>query len=153
MRFSLYLVLLLTLYGASGARADYNESMSWFQALSSAQRLEIQQNLYWTGDYKGKIDGSFGPATSTAISSFQQNHNLSGNGILSANELANLSSESRRIRELVQYHVSLTKRQAMTRSKHQVAGPVVKKKVTYNRSPVDYRWGPRLSLNSILILP
>ena len=151
MRFALYLVVLValsTFCGASAVRADTSEPMTWFQALNSAQRLQIQQDLYWTGDYKGKIDGSFGPATSAAILAFQQHHKLSPTGVLSADDLANLSSESGRIRELVQYHISLTKRQVT---------PLVapKKKVAYYTPPArpSYAWPRRLSLNSILILP
>jgi peptidoglycan hydrolase-like protein with peptidoglycan-binding domain len=78
--------------------------------MDSAKRVQLQQDLHWTGVYKVKVDGSFGQATYAAIGAYQHRLNLEPTGKLSTEELARLSSEASRIKELVRHYVSITKK-------------------------------------------
>lgn len=50
--------------------------------LTLGQKQDLQRALAWFGDYKGGIDGAFGPGTRAAISAWQTSRNLDPTGIL-----------------------------------------------------------------------
>jgi peptidoglycan hydrolase-like protein with peptidoglycan-binding domain len=60
-------------------------------AVSPQLVQQVQQKLQQQGMYDGQIDGVWGPATQTAVRSYQQQHNLSTTGQLDADTLASLN--------------------------------------------------------------
>jgi hypothetical protein len=163
-QFSVAIATVLALAGFHAARADLDRSRQWFESMDAAKRTQLQQDLYWVGDYKGKADGTFGQETYSAITTYQQQRHLAPMGMLTAEDVANLSSEAERIRKIVRYHVSLTRKPSAStprlKPKSIVSAPP-KKKSTANRpsaylrqpyvQPFSQRIGPRLSW--VLILP
>jgi peptidoglycan hydrolase-like protein with peptidoglycan-binding domain len=150
--FILFVVIaLFTLCAATSAQADLDSAKTWFETTGTGKRIEIQRNLYWTGDYKGSADGIFNQDTYAAILAFQERRNLPQTGELSTAELASLEAEAHRIEELVRYHASRIKRPAF--------GPTIKSKKKRAVAPASY--GPRVTRQAnwwrieprILILP
>jgi peptidoglycan hydrolase-like protein with peptidoglycan-binding domain len=60
-------------------------------AVSPQMVQQVQQKLQQQGIYTGQIDGVWGPATQTAVRTYQQQHNLAANGQLDADTLASLN--------------------------------------------------------------
>jgi peptidoglycan hydrolase-like protein with peptidoglycan-binding domain len=144
------------------ARADFDQSRQWFESMGSARRTQLQQDLYWVGDYKGKADGKFGQETYAAITTYQQQRHLTPTGTLDAEDIASLSSAADRIRQIVRSHVSFSKKPSpprVSKPKSVVYAPI-KKPTTYKPSaylrrpsvpPYARELAPRLSW--VLILP
>lgn len=86
---------------AGDARADYDEAKVWFESQSSKTRVELQDDLFWSGDYFGRIDGKFGRETYAALVSYQRRKNAPPTGVLDTAQVANLHREAQRIRDLV----------------------------------------------------
>jgi peptidoglycan hydrolase-like protein with peptidoglycan-binding domain len=61
-----------------------------FERLDEGTRMAIQEALIWTGDYRGAIDGTFGPRTFDAIASHQRRERLPANGVLLAEDIEEL---------------------------------------------------------------
>ena len=61
-----------------------------FEALDGTTRLAIQEALIWTGDYRGAVDGVFGPRTLEAIRAHQRRERLPQNGILLGKDIDEL---------------------------------------------------------------
>lgn len=53
-----------------------------FEALPLAERIAIQDDLVWTGDYTGALDGTFGRMTFESLAAFQSRQRLAPDGIL-----------------------------------------------------------------------
>jgi peptidoglycan hydrolase-like protein with peptidoglycan-binding domain len=51
----------------------------------------VQSRLQQAGDYNGRIDGQWGPATEAGVRTYQQQHNLNPTGQLDSNTLAALN--------------------------------------------------------------
>jgi putative peptidoglycan binding protein len=167
VRYSLWFVaisIVVALWGVHAVRAEFGESRIWFESMDSAKRIQVQQDLYWVGDYKGKADGAFGQETYSAITTYQQERQLTPTGALTAEDVAGLSSEAARIRQIVRYHVSLTKKPSVSASRPKpksiVSAPLKKKSMAQRPSaylrqpyvpPYAQRLEPRLSW--VLILP
>lgn len=91
-----------TLILAAGvAEANYKQAKLWFEAQSSPNRIALQIELYWSGDYAGPIDDRFGPQTYASLIAFQSRFGASRTGVLSASERAVLRREAQRVRQLV----------------------------------------------------
>ena len=71
------------------SHASYNSPRS--PALSQDMIQQVQVRLQQAGTYNGRIDGLWGPATETAVRSYQQQHNLNATGQLDSNTLAALN--------------------------------------------------------------
>jgi peptidoglycan hydrolase-like protein with peptidoglycan-binding domain len=61
-------------------------------ALPLADRVAIQFDLAWTGDYKGPIDGELNDKTVAAIKTFQRDRQLKETGTLSPEERTQLAA-------------------------------------------------------------
>jgi peptidoglycan hydrolase-like protein with peptidoglycan-binding domain len=156
-------LLMALAVGVYPARADLEQSRQWFESMDSAERSQLQQDLYWVGAYKGKTDGAFGLETYSAITAYQRQRQLMPTGTLTAEDVAKLSSEGDRIRHIVRYQ--LTKKPSSFRTPRPKPKSIVsappKKKSSANRpgpylrqpyvQPFAQRIGPRLSW--VLILP
>lgn len=66
-----------------------------YAAMPLAERLAIQSDLVWSGDYNGVIDGDFGERAIAAVKAFQKRHQGKDSGILTADERAVLASAVR----------------------------------------------------------
>jgi peptidoglycan hydrolase-like protein with peptidoglycan-binding domain len=64
-------------------------------ALPLADRIAIQYDLAWAGDYDGIIDGEFSDRTIAAIKTFQGGRKLKETGVLKTEERALLAAASR----------------------------------------------------------
>src|SRR5207302_7937938 len=63
--------------------------------LSLAQRMSIQLELAWTGDYVGVINGDFGERTTAAIRSFQRSRKFRETGALTTQERVLLATTAK----------------------------------------------------------
>lgn len=77
------------------------ENRAAFEALEAAERRAIQDDLVWTGDYVGTVDGVFGPRTFEAIVSWQRSMRLPQSGVLSAADRAELAAQAQAARNEV----------------------------------------------------
>lgn len=68
-------------------------------AESSPERLAIQSDLAWIGEYNGAINGEPGERTTAAIKTFQQRNGGRATGTLSAQEREALAAEARKLRD------------------------------------------------------
>lgn len=61
------------------------------QELSSDTVRQVQTSLQQEGMYKGAIDGVWGPATQSAVMSYQQAHGMTASGKLDSATMASLN--------------------------------------------------------------
>jgi peptidoglycan hydrolase-like protein with peptidoglycan-binding domain len=61
------------------------------QELSPGMVRQVQTALQQQGAYKGDVDGVWGPATESAVMSYQQAHNIPPNGQLTPATMASLN--------------------------------------------------------------
>ena len=57
-----------------------------YAVIPEAERIAIQLDLIWTGDYNGMANGDFGEASVAAVKSFQRNIAGKETGILNPDE-------------------------------------------------------------------
>ncbi len=74
-----------------------------YDALSAADRRAIQDNLVWTGIYKGVVDGEFGRMTYNAMRAWTNKRPGAAEGILSAPDRAALAAEAAKARTAVDF--------------------------------------------------
>jgi len=84
-----------------------------FEALPEPERKVIRDELVWTGDYKGTIDGNFGEGTRDAITAFALRHGLPGDGSLSEKARAMLAAAATRARQAVGFAIETDARTKM----------------------------------------
>lgn len=75
-------LLFLSFAFAGTARADFDQSKAWFEALSAEERAETQANLTLLGFYTYLVDGQFGNGTFQALTDFQRNKGRAATGVL-----------------------------------------------------------------------
>jgi len=63
-----------------------------YAAIPSAERLAIQNDLTWGGDFTGPIDGEFSERLVTAVKAYQSRHKNPVTGVMSAAERAALAA-------------------------------------------------------------
>lgn len=73
---------------AAPARAGY-------AALTDSERMAIQSDLIWTGDYNGVIAAELNDRAIVAVKAFQKRHGGRETGILTAEERAKLAQEAK----------------------------------------------------------
>lgn len=66
---------------------------------ATPERLAIQSDLAWTGDYNGGINGEPGERTTAAIKTFQERLGARQTGTLTAGERETLGAEARKAQE------------------------------------------------------
>jgi peptidoglycan hydrolase-like protein with peptidoglycan-binding domain len=147
--------LLFTVFTIPSVHADINSSTAWFNGLSPSKRVQLQRDLYWTGDYRGQFNGNFSPNLFSAISAFQQRHNIEATGILDSPQRNDLGAEAQRIRQFFAYHEA---HQSSSSSSPRVSSrPHTVRVTSYTlRNIVQNSYLPRFlqrSSETILILP
>jgi peptidoglycan hydrolase-like protein with peptidoglycan-binding domain len=65
-----------------------------YGAMSLADRVSIQSDLIWTGDYNGVTDGEFGDRAIAAVKAFQKRNGGKDTGVLSPEEREKLSASA-----------------------------------------------------------
>lgn len=75
-------LVFVSLSVTTAARADYDQSKAWFEALTPDQRSETQANLTLLGHYKFLVDGQFGNGTYQALTAFQRSLGRAATGVL-----------------------------------------------------------------------
>src|SRR5690606_42018782 len=53
-----------------------------YAAMPLAERLAIQSDLVWSGDYNGGVNGDFGERSIAAVKAFQKKHKAKETGLL-----------------------------------------------------------------------
>ncbi len=76
-----------------------------YAAMNPGERIAIQFDLAWTGDYNGLIDGEFSAGSIQAVRQFQQKHQARATGILTPQERTALHEEARLARARVGWRV------------------------------------------------
>jgi hypothetical protein len=75
-------LILLTLAYAGAARANPEQSRTWFEGLTADERSETQANLTLLGHYTFLVDGQYGAGTYKALTSFQRSLGRAETGVL-----------------------------------------------------------------------
>lgn len=76
-----------------------------YDALPATDRRAIQDNLVWTGIYKGIVDGEFGRMTYNAMRTYTSRRPGAAEGILAAPDRAALAAEAAKARAAVDFRV------------------------------------------------
>lgn len=92
---------------ASQANADpaFTAAKIAYEALPETERKAIQNDLVWSGDYNGVVDGGYGRRTHDGILAFERRTKAQADGILSAAERKTLADLAGRARERVKFAV------------------------------------------------
>lgn len=75
-------LVFVSLSFSGAARADFEQSRSWFDALGADERSEMQANLTLLGHYTYLVDGQFGNGTYQALTAFQRSQGRAETGVL-----------------------------------------------------------------------
>jgi peptidoglycan hydrolase-like protein with peptidoglycan-binding domain len=70
-----------------------------YAAMPEHERMTIQADLIWTGDYNGIVDTDFGENSVAAVKTFQKRNGGKETGILNPDERAKLSESAHKKRE------------------------------------------------------
>ena len=65
-----------------------------------AERIAIQFDLAWTGDYNGLVNGEFNDKTTAAIKTFQRDRKFKETGTLNPQERALLAAAAKAVSEM-----------------------------------------------------
>lgn len=76
-----------------------------YTAIPLSERIAIQNDLAWTGDYNGAIDGDFSERAIAAVKAFQKRNGGKETGVLNQPERAALSGAARPKQEAVGWRV------------------------------------------------
>lgn len=72
-----------------------------YAVIPEAERVAIQRDLIWTGDYNGMANGDFGEASVAAVKSFQRNIAGKETGILNPDERLRLEEAAKTVQKQV----------------------------------------------------
>ncbi len=76
-----------------------------YKALSDAERIGIQRDLIWSGDYNGTVAAEFGERAIEAVRTFQKVRGHKETGVLNLPERATLGAVSRKKQNAVGWQV------------------------------------------------
>jgi hypothetical protein len=76
-----------------------------YAALSVAERVAIETDLIWTGDYNGIADGEIGDRAVSAVKAFQQRNRGKPTGVLNPPERTQLSSAAKSRQDAVGWRI------------------------------------------------
>jgi peptidoglycan hydrolase-like protein with peptidoglycan-binding domain len=72
-----------------------------YATMPLAERLAIQSDLVWSGDYNGGVNGDFGERSIAAVKAFQKKHKAKETGLLTPQERESLAAAVKAQREQV----------------------------------------------------
>jgi peptidoglycan hydrolase-like protein with peptidoglycan-binding domain len=72
-----------------------------YSAIPLADRLSIQSDLIWTGDYNGLINGEFSDRLVAAVKAFQKRNKTKDTGVLNPQERASLAASAKPLQDEV----------------------------------------------------
>ena len=72
---------------SQGVRDSYN-------AIPAAERMALQSDLVWTGDYNGLINGEYSERLVAAVKAFQKRNKMKETGVLNLQERTALSASA-----------------------------------------------------------
>jgi peptidoglycan hydrolase-like protein with peptidoglycan-binding domain len=72
-----------------------------YAALTLSERLSIQSDLVWTGDYNGLVNGEFSDRLVAAVKAFQKRNKSKDTGVLNLQERASLSASAKPLQSQV----------------------------------------------------
>lgn len=84
--------------GESTAKQSVKDS---YAAIPVAERLAIQSDLVWTGDYNGLINGEFSDRLVAAVKAFQKRNKSKDTGVLNPQERAVLAASAKPLQDEV----------------------------------------------------
>lgn len=84
---------------------DSRSAVQAYKAMSVAERIGIETDLIWTGDYNGVTDGDFGDRAVSAVKAFQQRTGGRPTGVLNPQERGQLSASARTRQEAVGWRI------------------------------------------------
>jgi peptidoglycan hydrolase-like protein with peptidoglycan-binding domain len=76
-----------------------------YNALPLAERIAIQSDLIWTGDYNGVLSGEFGDRSIAAVKAFQKRKGAKETGILNLPERAALAAAAKPKQDAVGWRI------------------------------------------------
>ena len=76
-----------------------------YNAIPLAERLAIQNDLAWTGDYNGAVNGEFGERAIGAVKAFQKRQGGKETGVLNPTERAALGAAAKPKQDAVGWRV------------------------------------------------
>ncbi len=75
--------------------AAAQSGLAVYAAMPLAERIAIQFDLAWTGDYNGLINGEFNERSLAAVKSFQKNNTFKDTGVLNPQERTLLAAAAK----------------------------------------------------------
>jgi peptidoglycan hydrolase-like protein with peptidoglycan-binding domain len=76
-----------------------------YAAMPESERIAVQSDLIWTGDYNGIVSADFGDNSVGAVKTFQKRNGGKETGILNPDERAKLAESARAKRAAAGWHV------------------------------------------------
>ena len=77
-----------------------------YAAIPAAERLSLQSDLTWTGDYNGLINGEFSDRLVAAVKAFQKRNKSKDTGVLNPQERAVLASTAKPLQDEVGWRIA-----------------------------------------------
>ncbi len=82
-----------------------NPVVAAYAAMPVADRIAIQGDLVWTGDYNGLVNGDFGERSIAAVKAFQRRNGGKDSGVLNPQERAALAAAAKTKQEAAGWRV------------------------------------------------
>ena len=76
-----------------------------YNAIPLAERIAIQSDLIWTGDYNGVVSGEFGDRSIAAVKAFQKRSGAKETGVLNPQERAALAAAAKPKQDAVGWRI------------------------------------------------
>ena len=76
-----------------------------YNAIPLAERIAIQSDLIWTGDYNGVVSGEFGDRSIAAVKAFQKRSGAKETGVLNPQERAALAAAAKPKQDTVGWRI------------------------------------------------
>src|SRR5882672_11457780 len=81
------------------------EILDSYAAIPLNDRVSIQSDLIWTGDYNGVLSGEFGERSVAAVKAFQKRSGAKETGVLNPQERAALSAAAKPKQDAVGWRI------------------------------------------------
>jgi hypothetical protein len=87
------------------AKKKSDPAAASYAAIPLAERIAIQNDLVWTGDYNGSVTGEFGDRAIAAVKAFQKRHGAKETGVLNPQERATLAAAAKPKQDAVGWRI------------------------------------------------